>query len=219
MPNMKKINILSFFFLICFSVHAQTEKGRFLVGAGTNLGISESSGMMNLSFSRQKTFIDDDLSSQTNYNNLFIAPKAGYFIVDNLVAGLDMALGWGRGTSSIVGLPENLDSKSSLFGIGPFVRYYFPSGKILPFAEVNTLFGRRSIEITGVVGSESQLTFTNIGGGLGLAFLLGNRSSIDLLLNYNVDRSNLESEDYIDRGNTLGIKIGFTMFLGKNPEI
>lgn len=216
---MKKFGISCFFLFVSFLTHAQTEKGRFLVGAGTNVGLSGSSGMMNLSFSRQKTFIDDGLSSQTNSNNIFIAPKAGYFIFDHLVAGLDMAVGWGSGTSSIFGLSENLDSKSSLFGIGPFVRYYFPSGKVLPFAEVNTLFGNRNIEIAGVAGSESQVTFTNIGGGIGLAFLLGKRSSIDLLLNYNVDRSNLESEDYIDRENTLGIKIGFTMFLGKIPEI
>ena len=216
---MKKINILSFFFLICFSVHAQTEKGRFLVGAGTNVGLSEPSGMMNLSFSRQKTFIDDDLSSQTNYNNLFIAPKAGYFIVDNLVAGLDMALGWGNGTTSIDGASQNSDINTSLFGFGPFVRYYFSSGKVLPFAEVNTLFGSRNIEFTGAFTSENQQTFTNIGGGVGLAFLLGNRSSIDLVLNYNSNRINFESENYTDRENTLGIKIGFTMFLGKVPEI
>lgn len=216
---MKKFKILCFILLITFSTHAQTEKGRFLVGAGTNVGISEPSGMMNLSFSKQKTFIDDDLSSQTNYNNVFIAPKAGYFIVDNLAVGLDMALGWGRGTTSIIGLSSDSDLRNSLFGIGPFVRYYIPSGKVLPFAEVNTFFGNRNIEFTGAFATESQQTFTNIGGGLGLAFLLGKRSSIDLLLNYNVDRINLESEDYIDRGNTLGIKIGFTMFLGKIPKI
>ncbi|MGY6743993.1 MAG: outer membrane beta-barrel protein [Cecembia sp.] len=216
---MKTLKILGITFLIVFSTHAQTEKGRFLVGAGTNLGISESSGMMNLSFSRQKTFINDNLSGQTNSNNIFIAPKAGYFIVDNLVAGLDMALGWGKGTTSLDGASQNSDLNTSLFGIGPFVRYYFSSGKVLPFAEVNTLFGSRNIEFTGAFASENQQTFTNIGGGVGLAFLLGNRSSIDLVLNYNSNRINFESENYTDRENTLGIKIGFTMFLGKVPEI
>ncbi|WP_040490617.1 outer membrane beta-barrel protein [Indibacter alkaliphilus] len=216
---MKQFNIICFFLLISWLTHAQTEKGRFLIGAGTNLGLSESPGMMNLSFSRQKTFIDDGLSGQTNNNNIFIATKVGYFFFDNLVAGLDLALGSGRGTSTFDAATQNLDSKSSLFSIGPFVRYYIPSGKILPFAEVNALFGSRNIEIGGFVSSESQQSFTNIGGGLGLAFLLGRRSSIDLVLNYNSNKINFESEDYTDRKNTLGIKIGFTMFLGKIPEI
>ncbi|TVP46243.1 MAG: hypothetical protein EA341_13975 [Mongoliibacter sp.] len=214
---MKKLNILCFFLLISFSTLAQTEKGRFLIGAGTNLGLSESSGMMNLSFSRQKTFIDDGLSGQTNSNNIFIAPKAGYFIFDNLVAGLDLALGSGRGTSTIDAASQNLDSKSSLFSVGPFVRYYFPSGKVLPFVEANSLFGNRNIEISGFTSSENRQNFTAIGGGLGLAFLLGKRSSIDLVLNYTSNSINTESEDYTDRENTLGIKIGFTMFLGRQP--
>jgi hypothetical protein len=216
---MKTFHIISFFFFICVTAHSQTEKGKFLVGAGTNVGLSGSSGMMNLSFSRQKTFIDDGLSSQSNTNNILIAPKAGYFIVDNLVAGVDLSVGGGRGTLSSDVSSLFFKSKTSFFGIGPFVRYYIPSGRVLPFAEVNALFGNRNMETTGDISSESQETFTNIGGGLGMAFLLGERSSIDLVLNYNSNRINPESQDFKSRDNTIGIKIGFTIFLGKKPEI
>jgi hypothetical protein len=120
---MKTFKILCFFFFVCFTAHAQTEKGRFLIGAGTNVGLSESSGIMNLSFSRQKTFIDDGLSSQSNTNNILIAPKGGYFIVDNLVTGLDMALGWGSGTLSSDGA-SHFSNQKLRFSVGPFVRYY-----------------------------------------------------------------------------------------------
>ncbi len=67
-----------------------------------------------------------------------ILPKAGYFIIDNLVAGLEVVV------SGYVEKDVDDDDtwKESLMGAGPFVRYYYPLDKFAPFAEAEALFGR-----------------------------------------------------------------------------
>ncbi|WP_304516871.1 hypothetical protein [Cecembia rubra] len=217
---MKKILLILIAQFFVFNVQAQMEKGRFLIGAGTNFGVSDNSGMMNLSFSTTRSEFEDGSSSGEGKDNaIFIAPKAGYFLMENLAVGLDFALGWGW--SYMPTSDFDFKSRNSLFGLGPFVRYYVPTGKILPFAEINSIFGSQNMksEIEGGVGSgislENNISFTHIGGGLGLALLLGDQSSLDLVLNYNSNRRHNETLGVKTRQNTLGIKVGFTVFLGK----
>jgi hypothetical protein len=61
----------------------------------------------------------EDAYNQTTYNLL---PKAGYFIIDNLVAGLEVIVsGYSEENAGYEG-----KWSESIFGIGPFVRYYYP---------------------------------------------------------------------------------------------
>jgi hypothetical protein len=209
---MKTFQIFSFLLLISFSAHAQTEKGKFLVGAGTHIGFSNSSGMMDFSFTTSKTELVDGSSSESKSYNIFIAPKVGYFLTDNLAAGVNLAFGWGKGDIPIADFV--IETNNSVFGVGPFVRYYVPTGKILPFAEIYSIFGSQKSRTNWVGITESNTGITNIGGGLGLALLLGERSSFDLLLNYSSNRLNFETDGFYTRENVLGLKFGFTIFLG-----
>ncbi|WP_291780976.1 hypothetical protein [Cecembia sp.] len=210
---MKKLKILSFFLLISFSVHSQTEKGRMLLGAGTHIGFSNGVGMMDMYFSNSTREFADGSSEKSSSYNIFFAPKVGYFLTDNLAAGIDLAFGWG--SREIFLNAFAFEANNSLFGAGPFVRYYLPKGKILPFAEVNSIFGNQRTRTDMAGDTESNTGITNIGGGLGLALLLGERSSFDLLLNYSSNRANFESDGFYTRQNTIGIKFGYTIFLGK----
>jgi hypothetical protein len=95
-------------------------------------------GMMDLSFSSSTREFADGSSIESNSYNVYFAPKVGYFFTDNLAAGLDLAFGWGKANIPIADF--TIEANNSVFGAGPFVRYYFPTGKILPFAEVNSNF-------------------------------------------------------------------------------
>ncbi|EOZ93487.1 hypothetical protein A33Q_3746 [Indibacter alkaliphilus LW1] len=209
---MKIFKILSFFLLIGFSAHAQTEKGRMLLGAGTHIGFSNGIGMMDMYFNNTTREFADGTSEERSSYNIFFAPKVGYFLSDNLAAGIDLAFGWGNRTIPLTAFA--IEAKNSLFGAGPFVRYYVPKGKILPFAEVNSIFGNQRTRDDFVAENVSNTAVTSLGGGLGLALLLGERSSFDLLLNYTSNRANFESDGFYTRENVLGLKFGFTIFLG-----
>lgn len=210
---MKIFKTLSFFLLISISAMAQTEKGKMLLGAGTHIGFSNGIGMMDMYFSNSTREFPDGSSEKSSSFNIFFAPKVGYFLADNLAAGIDLAFGWGK--TEIPLTDFSVKANNALFGAGPFVRYYVPKGKILPFAEVNSIFGNQRTRTDMVGNTESNTGITNLGGGLGLALLLGERSSFDLLLNYSTNRANFESDGFYTRQNTIGIKFGYTIFLGK----
>ncbi|TVP46244.1 MAG: hypothetical protein EA341_13980 [Mongoliibacter sp.] len=209
---MKMFKTICFFLLISVSVYGQTEKGRMLLGAGTHIGFSNGIGMMDMYFSNSTREFADGSSEKSSSYNIFFAPKVGYFLTNNLAAGVDLALGWG--SREIFLNAFAFEAKNSLFGAGPFVRYYVPKGKILPFAEVNSIFGNQRTRTDFVGESVSNTSVTSLGGGLGLALLLGERSSFDLLLNYSSNRANFESDGFYTRENVLGLKFGFTIFLG-----
>lgn len=194
------------------SGHAQTEKGNYLLGFGTAIGIGENEGLMGLAFSSSTIKDGNATVSETKLTSLFITTKAGYFVADNLATGLDLAGSFSSGSSSVASF--DLESQNSFIGIGPIVRYYIPTGKLLPFAEINSLFGNRKQSVTGQgVDTENKYTVSNFGGGLGLAFLLGEKSSLDLGLNYNSTVLNEKEADIKTGQNTLGLRLSFTIYL------
>lgn len=140
--------------VLCFigatGTRAQTEKGNFLIGISThtNLGImdlfgSSSPNIMSLSFSslKFKSDSDDGDEGSTKLTSINMAPRFGYFLVKNLAIGADVQLGY----MNIKDHDEEYDTDSknstTLFGAGPFIRYYIPAGKVYPFLEASAVFG------------------------------------------------------------------------------
>lgn len=209
---MKKGILLILFMALLVTGHAQTEKGNYLLGFGTAIGIGENEGLMGLAFSNSTIKDGNATVSETKLTSLFITTKTGYFVADNLATGLDLAGSFSSGSSSVASF--DLESQNSFIGIGPFVRYYFPTGKILPFAEVNTIFGNRKQSTTGQgVDVENKYAVSNFGGGLGLAFLIGEKSSLDLGLNFNSTNLNQKGTEIKNSQNTLGLRLSFTIYL------
>jgi hypothetical protein len=141
---MKKINVITvFLFLICIGfVNAQTDKGRILLGASSDFGLSFTGyDFIHFGYSSSKfkpdgsSYVEDNSSKRTSMSLL---PKFGYFVADNLALGLDFTFG----LSKYNGSNSNTKSISRLLSTGPFVRYYIPTSKVLPFVEVNSSFGR-----------------------------------------------------------------------------
>jgi len=121
-------------------LQAQTEKGHFITGAATSLSLGTSSAnIMGLSFSNSTIksdasgFVEPASDKLTSIN---INPRIGYFLANQFAVGLDISLAYMNqksGTSSD-------ESSQSLFSTGPFVRYYFTQGAVLPFGEINSGF-------------------------------------------------------------------------------
>ncbi|WP_154856557.1 outer membrane beta-barrel protein [Cyclobacterium xiamenense] len=180
---MKKIWIILLLNLFAFGAMAQTEKGTKLLGVRTTLGMGQSDGLMGLAFNRSTLELADGSELEDRMTSFFISSKGGYFFADGFAAGLEVAISTSSGTTETDGI--ELESNFSFLGVGPFARYYFPSGKLLPFAEINSLFGTRSQETLGSgLIADTKFSVANFGWGFGLAFLLGERSSLDLMASY-----------------------------------
>ena len=208
---MRKIWIVLFLSVFSSLVMAQTEKGTVFVGVGTSLGLGQSDGLMGLVFNSSTLELADGTELEDRLTSFFISSKGGYFFADRLAAGLELAVSTSSGTTKTDGV--DLESNFSFLGIGPFARYYLPSGKLLPFAEINSLFGTRSQETSGSgIQVDTNFSVANFGGGLGLAFLLGERSSLDLVASYNSTTLKEDQTDLTTKQRSIGLKFGFTMF-------
>ncbi len=216
---MKKQSLfLAFLFIsvICSNVSAQTSKGKFLLGGLTYVG---GGGFDATSIGYTTTKSKDD-SGDGDYKgkefSFNLAPKLGYFVIDNLALGLDFTL------VSSFNKTTNTDFKynSTLFTAGPFVRYYIPTKKVLPFAEAMYSVGslKSSSEWEGGENTEKYgVQLYSV--GIGVAIPLGEKASFDALVGYHStiykDKEDNENNSRNIVG-TVGLKLGFTIFLGSN---
>ena len=133
-------------------------------------------------FSSQK-YKDAD-ESITRFN---ISPDLGYFFADDLAIGLDVAY-------------SNTDfgsTSTSLFSVGPFIRYYLVDPI---FLEVDANFGLGDLE------------FTEYGVAVGYSWFINSSVSIEPKLYYRIH--NVDDNNTIDfDSNTFGLAISVQAFL------
>lgn len=215
---MKKITLLiAVFCLIAGSAiaqPAQLAKGNIMVGLTSTMafGGSEGSEFMGLGFVTEKwqqgSGQPEAEYKLTTYNFL---PKGGYFIIDNLVAGLEVVVS-GYKEKAV----DDGDTYTELtLGIGPFVRYYYPLEKFYPFAEAEAIFG--SYKETWQGEDDDKEGFTMFGLSLGAAFPLADKITFDVAAGYlrtaykwaGVEGG--EDGKYIYGG--LGVRMGFSIYL------
>ena len=144
----------------------------------------------------------------------------GYFIIDNLAIGLDLNVGL---TTYKTGDENDKFSTTSL-SVGPFVRYYIPASKVLPFFELSGSAGAWNTKYNYSDNSnredeKDKTGIVSFGGGIGLAAPLGERVMVDVLAGYHSvtykDKENNEDNERTVIG-TLGLEIGFMILLGSN---
>jgi len=203
-------------------LNAQTNQGKVLLGVSSTFSLAGSGpNIMSLGYTTTKLksnaggFTEPDPDKTINLNFL---PKAGYFVIDNLAVGLDITIALSDSRSTESGY--KLTSNSTLFSIGPFVRYYVPAGRVLPFFELGAAWGSATSKFSyDNMSDDSKANVSGIGGGIGLAIPLGNVASFDVLADYN-SLTVKNKEDNPDNtrtvSGTLGLKLGFVLFLGRN---
>lgn len=221
---MKKLLITLFAVLMTLSLSAQIEKGTVLLGISSSVNVAESgSNLMSLGFTSStfKTdmegFSDADPDKITRFN---LAPHLGIFAADNLVIGVDLVYGYYRYKE-----PEDtfypFNYKETLICTGPFVRYYVPLKRVLPFVEAGVTFGsnvsktERPSDST-VGDTEDKTNIMTYSAGVGLAAPLGERVNFDIMAGYRFLQFKYDDNEYDSRSeySTVGLTLGFTVLLG-----
>ena len=161
-----------------------TSSGNFLIGSSFGLSSAQSNVRHNDGINES----EGEGPSTTQFN---IAPKVGYFIVDNFALGIGLDY-----TFSEVRDPNLNRTKDTDLLFGPFARWYLPVGKdIAVFLEGNFGFGTAS-DIMNIDG-EHQTISTNIfavGAGPGLTVFSSSALSISASFKYNFARSDFDTE-------------------------
>ncbi len=215
---MKKILLLfAAFCLLASGALAQAPqlvKGNIMAGVTSSLSVggSQDSQVFGLAFGTEKWgYGSDSPEAEYKFTAYNFLPRGGYFIIDNLVAGLEIVL---TGYSE-KDVDDDDTWKEFTFGIGPFVRYYYPLDKVYPFAEAEALFGT----CKEIYNDEEEYkdALTMLGIYLGAALPLGDKVTIDasagyMRASYKYDATG-EYEGGTDIISGFGIKIGFSIFL------
>jgi hypothetical protein len=134
------------------------------------------------------------LNTASNNTTIGLNPTAGYFVMNNLAVGGTINLGYAQ-------FGEN---KSTAFGIGPLVRYYFGQRNVRPF--LNGEFAFQSIKFKSPTETNTE-NGVNILLGLGLAGFLNPNVALEAIAGYNHTR--LEGDG--DGGFVL--RVGFQVYL------
>lgn len=203
---------------------AQTNQGQWMLGISSRYSLNPLEigvampDMMTIGYATIKTKSDDgDDSDATKFTCFNLMPKAGYFVIDNLAVGLDLQVGM-----SSLKYPDDDKDNGSVFSAGPFVRYYFPSGKILPYVEGGAAFG--SLKTKYEYGSETDeykagMNTWSIGAGITKS--ISEKAALDFLLGY-LSTTMKAKEDNPDNVRTvigtIGFKFGIVVFLGPKKE-
>lgn len=197
-------------------LQAQTTKGKILLGATSyafGMPISSSGGLMTLGFGSTKFKSNAGSTNGDKLTNFNLQPKAGYFVIDNLAVGLETMI-----VSSSSKDPDTDDKfTTSIFVIGPFIRYYLPMSMFSPFAELEFGIGNVKYKETGTDNYTEKYNATIIGAGVGMAVPLGNMAALDLVLGYNsakIKPTDNNQDNYRIVTGGIGLKLGFVLFLG-----
>lgn len=165
------------------SAAAQFEKGRILLGGASNLG-----------FSSGKTDSDQD-DNEVNFN---LDLKVGYFVIDNLNAGLGI---------DFASFKEGDASISSL-GVGPYLRYYFP---FKMFGELSYAFGSQKIDFGD---GDATASTGDLGITVGYAIMVTDRFAVEPSFGFHATSYKPEEGD-TSTGSNVALNIGLTLFLGE----
>jgi len=221
---MKKITLLfAVLSLIGSSAIAQFSKGEtppkliqgnLLLSVTSTISLDGTWGseLMSLGFTSTKHKYGSDPAEDaykcTHYNFL---PRAGYFVIDNLAVGIEVILGGYKEKSA-----NDYDNWSeSMFGIGPFARYYYPLDKFYPFAEVEAIVGS---EKSGYNDNDYKTGLFLVGVYLGAAFPLGEKVTFDAEIGYahatfTHKGSGVEDLDSKEITGGVILKAGFSVYL------
>lgn len=197
-------------------VHAQTEKGSFLLGG--SLGFSSGKTKYNYSSS--------SFNSESKSTSFSISPSISYFVIDQLAVGIITPFSYTKVKS------DDLHSTSTSYSIGPIVRYYFPLGdQWAVFPEVAYSYGwtwTNSPYFVPTTGEIEHLqvngTTSNFQGGVGLVYFLNQSIGIEGKVYY------LSRNDSDERGERTGtiltstdqsyihFNVGLQIYFAKNAK-
>jgi outer membrane protein len=169
--------LLMFF---CSSVFAQTNKGNFVLSGNTNL---------NVLFSNTSVGTDSIETGKIKDNQFAFTAAAGYFLIDNLTAGISATYSYDYTTSKPGMYGESsVGTITQAFTIMPQVNYYLPvQGKLKPFVGIGVGYLWLEQKDSRVNENENKvysMSGTSLSGGAGLSYFINQSVSFDLGFQY-----------------------------------
>ena len=184
---------------LSISVFGQTEKGNFLIGAGTNLGFASLSSELEYNGDSQ------DVGSSKVFD---ITLGAGYFVSDNIVIGLQVPY-----ERTSIEDSDGEEETMTVSAIAPFLRGYIGgSDTVKPFLEAGIGFGSVKEEATNIdyERSEDMFLYTL---NAGVSVFLNEVVALDIALGYAHSSMELEDSDVKIISKGFASNIGFAIFL------
>jgi hypothetical protein len=154
-------------------LHAQTNRGNLLLGVSSKYGIGGTGAELASvgTYTIKNKSNNNQNSEPAKVTGINLQPKAGYFIADGFVLGLDATIY--RNSRN----DDDYKSTSTLFCAGPFGRYYFPGEKFMPFLEASGSFGslvyKSEFRDYSEYNSTNRTMLTIYWGGCGLGNSFG----------------------------------------------
>lgn len=136
------------------------------------------------------------LNTSDNNTEIALTPDAGLFVIKNLAIGGNLALAYAKSG----------DAKSTTFGIGPYVRYYFTNANVRPILHGSLNFTSQKVKITGLPSTTNNGSSYFLGGGA--AIFISDQVSIDGVMGY--AHSKFKG---FEGGGGFALNIGFQVYL------
>jgi hypothetical protein len=183
------------------------EQGKLLIGTSSHIINPMISSLINVPNNAGISIITSKFKSDSfegdtqNTTAVNLSPTLGACISSEIVVGVDIMLGYFSSDGDAV----------TLFGAGPFARYYFSGGNVQPFAQINARAGRFSAGDD----DEDKVNVLQFGLQGGAAFFVGDNVSIDLFAGFNRTRSAVKDafDDARDVQNSFGLGAGISVFI------
>lgn len=138
-----------------------------------------------------------NLNTAKNNTVINLSPSAANFIINNLALGGNVKLSYAK--EGVI--------KTTTFGLGPWMRYYFTQANVRPIIQGNFNFISSK---TRVNDASSTNNGTNFFLGGGAAIFLSSHVSLDALLGYDHTKYNS-----LDGSGGFAMNIGFQVYLHK----
>ena len=165
---MKKI---SFLFLLTL-LSAGIVKAQYIAGGS-------------ISFSSNGGTVDNGTTTtdQNSRTSFYFNPKAGYFLSDDFLVGVELNLGTNKTTNP--GVNERIITSNS-FGITPFARYYairMDRFAIYGQGQLNVSFGHTKDKTGGTINAEPKTTSFGINIYPGISYDLNDKIQLEAGIN------------------------------------
>ena len=213
---MKKLFTMLFAGLLTIGLSAQTDQGTFLLNLNTGLGFSSTTvtdmeGIGGVSYGdlynkQNNSSLNLNL---TDFTEILSDVTMGYFLSDNILAGLKLGFSSDTDNEEINGGSTTKISNSGMT-IGPAFRYYIEAGDMYLFPQLAYVMGS-SKSITEVsVGTTTTTTEiesknSNLSIGFGMSILLGDYLTLEPILSYNLQTLTDVDGGFDASGNTVDL--------------
>lgn len=201
MKNQLFVSVALLFVVVSFGQvrsNEVTSHGRFLISAGINFNL----------LSNASTSIDMQETDEIKNFAFALTPKAGYFIMDNLAAGLVITAEFGQMGDTALFDDSPVERTNFSVSAGPFVRYYLQSGF---FGEASVGFGTSNVTFNYT--SDNQSPIFQYGIGIGYALFINDRFSLEPLAQYNYLSISNQNVDFNLITTGIFVGIGFSAYL------